>query len=482
MRAAAYARYSTDKQTENSIETQLTAIGNYCEQREIDLVANFVDMAMSGTNTERPEFQRMLEAARQKQFEAIVFYDMSRVSRDVADWLGFRKQMQILGIEVISTTETLGDFDDPSSFLTEGITAVLAAHMVRQTRQKSMAGVAVKAKKGQFLGGVPPLGYDVVEGEYVINSAEAEIVRSIFGMYAAGASYDQILDKHNGYRGKRGRPIGKNSIKFILNNERYVGVYSWNKQKVKYMGKWAGGVENPNAVRIEEGMPAIIDDDTWERVQRRMKDKKRNSANTAKHTYMLSGLVECGKCGGTFTGKTNTSGKGYTTRYYVCGNKYRTKTCDAHNINADELEASVVIRLKEYFSNSDFSTMADEIFEAYVKGKGSKAEEKKELGQIERKIANGTKAILDGADYSELHEEMARLRVRKAELEEIIGMTPDLVLTKAMIEARLKEDAQHLQEGDIARLVKAYVTKIYAHDNEVIITGGVNMSDCGGRI
>ena len=229
-------------------------------------------------------------------------------------------------------------------------------------------------------------------------------------------------------------------------------------------------------------MPAIIDDDTWERVQRRMKDKKRNSANTAKHTYMLSGLVECGKCGGTFTGKTNTSGKGYTTRYYVCGNKYRTKTCDAHNINADELEASVVIRLKEYFSNSDFSTMADEIYEAYAKGKGSKVEEKKELAKVEVQLANGTKAILAGADFSTLNEEMARLNVRKAELEEIIGMTPDLVLTKAMIEARLKEDAQHLQEGDIARLVKAYVTKIYAHNDSITITGGVNTIDCGGRI
>jgi site-specific DNA recombinase len=482
LRAAAYARYSTDKQTENSIETQLTAIGNYCEQREIDLVANFVDMAMSGTNTERPEFQRMLEAARQKQFEAIVFYDMSRVSRDVADWLGFRKQMQILGIEVISTTETLGDFDDPSSFLTEGITAILAAHMVKQTRQKSMAGVAVKAKKGQFLGGVPPLGYDVIEGEYIVNQPEAEIVRSIFSLYAAGASYDQILDKHKGYRGKRGRPIGKNSIKFILNNERYVGVYSWNKQKVKYMGKWAGGVENSEAVRIEEGMPAIINEETWERVQRRMKNNKHNGANTAKHTYMLSGLVECGKCGGAFTGRTSTSGKGFKTRSYVCGNKYRTKTCDAHNINADELEAAVVIKIKEYFSNSDFSKMADEIFTAYVKGKGSKVEEKKELAKVETQLANGTKAILAGANFSTLNDEMARLNVRKAELEEIIGMTPDLLLTKAMIEDKLKEDAQHLKDGDMARLIKSYVTKIYAHDNEVIITGGVNMSDCGGRI
>ena len=91
------------------------------------------------------------------------------------------------------------------------------------------------------------------------------------------------------------------------------------------------------------------------------------------------------------------------------------------------------------------------------------------------------KAILAGADFSELNEEMARLKVRKSELEEILAMTPDLVLTKKMIADKLKEDAQHLQDGDIARLVKSYVNKIYAHSDEVIITGGVNLMVAGGR-
>jgi len=87
---------------------------------------------------------------------------------------------------------------------------------------------------------------------------------------------------------------------------------------------------------------------------------------------------------------------------------------------------------------------------------------------------------LDGADFSELREEMARLRIRKAELEEILAMSPDLVLTKEMIAAKLRADAQSLQEGDVERLLKAYVTKIYARNDEIIITGGVPLSGCGG--
>jgi len=81
------------------------------------------------------------------------------------------------------------------------------------------------------------------------------------------------------------------------------------------------------------------------------------------------------------------------------------------------------------------------------------------------------KAILAGADFSELNEEMARLKIRKAELEEILAVSPQITLTKEAIAAKLRKDAQSFQDGDIKRLVKAYTTKIYAHNDEIIITG-----------
>ncbi|MCL2070834.1 MAG: recombinase family protein [Oscillospiraceae bacterium] len=484
MRAVAYARYSTDKQTENSIDTQLNAINDYCAANSITIISTFVDMAMSGTNTERPDFQRMLAGAKSKQFEAVIIYDISRASRDLADWLNFRKLMQSYNIKVISTTQNLGSIDNPDTFLTETITAALGQHMVLQTRQKSIAGTAEKAKQGVFLGGYAPLGYDIVDGKYIVNDHEAKAVRTIFSMYAMGDSYADIFAKlaEGGYKGRRGATIGKTGLHAILKQERYIGTYTWNKHKMKYFGKWAGGEKNPNAVRIENAIPAIIDYDTWERVQKRMNNNKRNASNTAKHEYLLSGLVECGKCGASFTGRASTNKKGYTTRYYVCGSKNRAKTCDAKNINADQLESAVVIKLKEYFANGDFDTMADEIFKAYTNGKGSKVEEKKELKEVERQLANGTKAILDGVDITELKEEMARLNVRKSELQDIIAVSPDLILTKEMIAEKLKKDAQLLHDGEVKRLIKSYVTKIYTHSDEIIITGGVNMEHCGRRI
>ena len=112
---------------------------------------------------------------------------------------------------------------------------------VLETRQKSINGVAVKARQGAFLGGTPPLGYDIVDGAYVVNPGEARVVRTIFELYGAGKSYNDILAAVSGAVGKRGRPLGTNSLHSILTNERYVGVYTWNKRKVKLFRKWAGG-------------------------------------------------------------------------------------------------------------------------------------------------------------------------------------------------------------------------------------------------
>ena len=157
-----------------------------------------------------------------------------------------------------------------------------------ETRSKSIAGVAVKAKQGKFLGGVAPLGYDIVNGAYVVNPIEARTVQTIFEMYGTGRSYNDILDAVSGAVGKRGRPLGKNSLHSILTNERYVGTYTWNKRRVKLFRKWAGGAPNPACVRLEGMIPAIIDENTWERVQKRMSDNKRNAVNKAKRPYLLS--------------------------------------------------------------------------------------------------------------------------------------------------------------------------------------------------
>lgn len=485
MKAAAYARYSTDRQQKNSIEYQLDEIRKYCAESSITITATYTDEGKSGTNTNRKDFQAMLEAAKRKEFDAVVIYDITRGSRDVGDWFAFRKQMMRLGVTVISATQQLGDLTKSSDFLVELLNVGMGQYEVLETRQKSIAGVAVKAKDGVFLGGTPPLGYDIQNGRYVINEEEARTVRKIFELYGSGKSYDVILDSLDGAVGKMGRPIGKNSLHSILTNERYIGVYTWNKRHVKLFRQWAGGAPNPNCIRIEGAIPVIIDDLTWERVQKRLNDNRRNATNKAKRTYLLSGLIECEECGATYVGHTSTNKKGVETRYYVCGNKYRTKTCRAKNINASEIEGFVLDGLKRYFLDLDFEEEAQRIADMVNGSTTDLRSERAELASIEAKLANGLRAILNGMDnFPELQDEMDRLRVRKRELEEIIARRT--MSAKAVDPADIVKVFNYALDhwdDDLPTIVKEHITKIYAHtDGSYSVNVGVHITGCGGRI
>lgn len=483
--AAAYARYSTDKQTNNSIAYQMNAIQKYCKENNITICSFYVDEAQTGTNEDRYGFLDMVAAAKRKEFDAIVIYDITRGSRDVADWFDFRKVMMRLGIQVISATQHLGDITNPSDFLNELISVGLGQHAVLDTRKKSIDGVAEKAKKGIFLGGYAPLGYDIIGGSYVINEKEAETVRTIFSMYAAGASYNAILDKISSIRGKRGQPLGKNSLHSILRNERYVGVYTWNKRKMKIFRKWAGGAPNPNCVRIENLIPAIIDISIWERVQNRMDNRKRNASNKAKRNYLLSGLIECELCGATYVGHTTTSSKGYETRYYCCGNKYRTRTCSSKNINANEIEAFVVQHLKAYFLETDFEEAAKYIADQVNSSSSDLKAERAELRSIDAKINNGVAAILSGAKIPELEAELDRLRIRKSELEDIIShrCINTVKVSPEDIVKLFQTAINNWNDDTLPQIIKQHVAKIYAHtDGSYTVNVGVHINGCGGGI
>lgn len=302
--------------------------------------------------------------------------------------------------------------------------------------------------------------------------------------------HKEIIDALDGQLGKRGRPLGANSLKSILTNERYIGTYTWNKRKMKLLRKWAGGKPNPKCVRIEGAIPPIIDNGTWERVQKRTKDNKRNARNKAvRRSYLLSGLIECESCGAAYVGHTSRNTKGCETAYYVCGNKYRTHTCKAKNINAAELEEFVVQQVKAFLRSHDYAKAAKELADQVNAASADLSAERKELADTKAKIANGVKAILSGMTLPELQDEVDRLKVRQSELEDILARagseTPRI--DPEAVEAMLKEDADRINESltpqELAAFIRQYVTKIYAHaDGSCAVNVGVHISSCGGRI
>lgn len=478
MIAAIYTRYSTARQSENSTQYQIDACLNYCTKNNISVRQIYSDEETTGTNINREAFTRLMQDAKQKIFDCIVIYDITRGSRDVVDWFNFRKELDNIGVKLYSVTEQLGDLLDPDNFLRELLTAGIGQHAVLQTRRKSIEGVHNKAKQGIFLGGVPPLGYDIENGKYIINPEESKVINLIFAYYADGKSYNAILAAVCGFKGKRGKPLGKNSLNSILKNERYIGVYSWNKRYIKKMGKWAGGKENPNAVFLNDIIPPIIDINIWGLVQKRMKNNKKNAANTAKYEYHLSGKIICENCGGSYTGRTNKTKSGGLYRHYVCGNKYRTRTCAAKTLNADDLESVVKESIKKWLKNIDYEKTADQIISLSETTDKNK-ERTAELIELNDEINNLTKAAAK-VPIEEIYSLLTEKKKRKMEIERDIIFAHNKSTDRETIIKQLKASTENPKDEE---LIKKFTKIIYAHpDGTVTIEMGVNKIGCGGGI
>lgn len=485
-KVAGYARYSTDNQTDNSIEFQMRVIEQYCDEHDLDLSYRYHDDALSGTNTDRPAFRQLCIDAKNHLFDAVVIYDITRGSRDVSDWFAFRKAMDLLGIEVISTQDKLGDIMNPNDFLVELLGIGIGQHHVLQTRQKTIEGTTQRAMEGKFLGGIPPYGYDVVDQEYVINETEAKNVKMIFEMYAAGYSYADIIDNLHGALGKRGKPFGKTSLYSILRNDRYTGLYTWNRRNVKKLGKWAGGTPNSNIVQLENKIPQIISRDLFDEVQDRLKKNNYRTSSSptnpkkANRTYLLSGYMHCELCGCNYIGHT-THSHGYKNYYYYCGTKYRSRSCNAPNIPAERVEKWVINELNNFLC--DFSEeAADRILLEMRNHVPSCNSEKNRLREIELKLKNATAAILNGITYPELMDEISSLRKERTELETIISRTSSQIgkITKEDI-MREFDSRINSNNVDYRMLVQKYVISLKVNERQIALSLGVAFRASSGN-
>ena len=487
LRAAGYARYSTDYQC--STDVQFDRIGAWCRANGLELDPNhlYSDEGMSGMSmTRRADFTAMVSAAHAHEFDAIVFYDLTRGSRDVVDWFSFRRDMRAAGVRVYSTLERLGDIDNPGDFLTELISVGMGQNHVLTSRKKSMDRVDYLAAKGLFLGGVPNLGYDIVDQRYHVNEVEADAVRLIWRMYGDGASYEQILAAlPPGFVGKRGKPLGKNSLHSILTCKRYLGIYTWCEREVKYMTEWAGGRPSSRAVEIPDAIPRIVDEETARRVMKRMSENRKNRTNNGgrKREYLLTGLLFCGACGGSYVGNCTTNRKGHEYRFYACSTKQRTKTCNNKNINADRLELLVVHLLRaSILDGSMIEATADRILAAARErdGRSDVGKLRRDIDELEGKIANLARILARGIESEALLEELQRFEAEKKLLQgklEAAGPISGPVTREELIK-ELEKDAARLREDPrcIKELLHKYIVRIIIYDDRIDIQSTADLT------
>ena len=361
-KAVAYMRYSSQNQSETSIEAQQQVIKNYCDKHDIALVEEYCDRAYSGTTDSRPSFQKMMaDAKKHPEWDAVLVHDFSRFARNHVDAAKYKQILRYEGINVISVTQDLGTSNE-SAIMEAFIDLINAQYSINNARA-THSGMMQNAQSASHNGGRPPLGYQVDEnGQLVIDEVEAATVRRIFELFEKDYSYKRMAEILNGEgrKTKLGQDFIKTSFTSILQQEKYTGLYIWNKSKQKdFRHKRNSHLSKPvdEQIRIEGGCPQIISREQFDRVQAKLNSRSRGKATSksSKH-YMLSGIgvLKCANCGAEMRG--NSRGQGKT--IYICPN-HKDKKCPTKELlttNVDEMVANLLAN--DLYNRKDYKKIS----------------------------------------------------------------------------------------------------------------------------
>ncbi len=448
MRAAIYARYSSDNQRDASIEDQVRVCRKRIEAEGWTLAATYTDHAISGASKLRPGYQKLLEDARAGTFDLIVAEALDRLSRDQEDIAALYKQLAFADIRLVTVAE--GEINE----LHVGLKGTMNALFLKDLAQKTRRGLEGRVREGRS-GGGKAYGYDVVRevdrlGEPIrggrkINQAEAAVVRRIFRDFATGKSPKAIARALNAEQvpGPRGRPWGDSTIRGhalrqtgILHNPLYNGRLVWNKQR--YVKDPDTGKRlarpNPESAWVVRDVPElrIVEQDLWDRVQGRLA-AIRNSPRVAKARetrfwerrrarHLLTGLVRCGCCGHTLASVGRD--------YLACSNARNRQTCEnRRGIRRPVLEDLVLSALKERLMQPDLVKEFIAAFHDEI-NRGRRDQEqriegrRRELAHLTARHDGLVEAIADGLRTPGLLGKLEALERRKAELEREIGSAP----------------------------------------------------------
>ena len=167
MRAVIYARFSSEKQTENSIDAQLRACKEYAERKNLKIVNTFIDRAKSGTTIKREAYQSMLSSAINKEFQVVIIHKLDRLGRNLMNNLKAISLLEDNGVRVESVTENFTN--DASGRLMRNLLSSYGQFFSEALAVETMKGLKENAYNCIHTGGIPPLGYDVLDKKYVIN-------------------------------------------------------------------------------------------------------------------------------------------------------------------------------------------------------------------------------------------------------------------------------------------------------------------------
>ena len=441
MKAALYARFSTDRQSENSLPDQFRVCERLAGQHGFEVVARFQDAAISGGTVQRPGYQSLLTGARNGHFDVIVAEDTSRLWRNMAEQSPRLAELRDIGIAVV--THDL-DTRQESSAILGAVTGAMADHYRAEIGRRTRRGLEGRARQQKLTGG-RAYGYRQVDGRRIVDEDQATVVREIFERYAGGesalsiaadlnkrripspgAAWKRELRRRGGWVascivGDPNRGVG------IVNNDLYRGLVIWNRSRwvrAATDGKRRRRVINPRSQWVEHADESIriVPEALWKAVKRRQAEQttrvgSRISAGLSKSQalrtgrqprYLFSGMLKCGLCGSTYTLAD--------ARTYQCASYVNGRACtNAKRVKRTEVETKLLAGIKEDLLNPTVIAELVRRIRAALRSR-PKFDHVKRLDSLRAEVTRLADAIAQGLLSRAVAE---RLREAEAELAHI---------------------------------------------------------------
>ena len=342
--AALYARVSSDRQdVDLSVSAQLRALRDYADKNDYEIVREYVDEAESGRVMNRPDFQKMIDEAKQANtpFKAILVWKFSRFTRKREHAVVLKSQLRRRGLRVVSITEQAED--NPTGRLMEGIIETIDEYYSENLATEVLRGMREAASRGFWVAPMAPYGYRKVKvpdgpkerPTLEIDPDTSPIVKRMFDLAESRKGMLKIARILNdeGIASPRGKLWNKMSIHNILNNEAYLGTLVWGNN----------ASDGADPVRMEKAFPATVTRTQFDRVNRIMRSRAPRNTHPRRvgSTFLLSGLVKCYRCRRALSGRYSSRG---TFPYYVCHSfvKRAPGSCDSPRVDARQFEELVV--------------------------------------------------------------------------------------------------------------------------------------------
>lgn len=457
-----YMRYSSDEQTELSIEYQDKILTKYSDEHEYEIVGKYIERAHTGTNDKRPELKRLLRDARNHPaWKKIIVYKLNRYFRNTGDAIMFERELNSLGIELESSMEPY--YGDLMGRFSRNMTYVMDEYYSANISVHTFDSLKVNAEKCKHCGGKPPLGYKVVASRLEIDEHEAEAVRKTFEMVKLGYRYKDIAKYLNdaGYRTRKGKLFTKNSFDSILNQRKYTGTFTWNvRENVGNFGGKTNRVHKPeeDQVIVPGGCPKIIDEDLFNDVQNILHNRKGGKSAKGRRHYMLSGLkvLKCAECGSDMVGCVRKShGIEYMT-YYCPKHKEDPKSCSMNEIKTKCIDRFVAkVLAYELTKRNDLGEVAKQLCDDNDFRKNLL---NRKAG-VEKTLANAVQAL--GTCYSEaIVQKIVEAEQEKKAIDEALVLENSKKddITKDDVRNSAKKFAKLLLESDDPA-VRTYLMK-----------------------